>query len=57
MLGSYPYLTSCKTIAPAIAGIEIIKENSAAVSFFIPSTLAANMVEPEREIPGEIAIA
>jgi hypothetical protein len=43
--------------APAIAGIESKKENSAAFSLFMPENIPADIVLPEREIAGMIEIA
>jgi len=46
-----------KTMAPAMAGIDKRKENSAAATGFTPENKPAEMVEPEREIPGRMATA
>ena len=40
--------------APRIAGIERIKENSPAVFLSIPQTKEAEIVIPDREIPGKV---
>lgn len=45
------------TNPPAIAGIDIKKENSAARSAFNPLTNPEAMVDPDREIPGKMAKA
>ena len=42
---------------PKIRGTTIRKENLAAFSLSIPSRTAVDIVAPEREIPGIIAIA
>ena len=43
--------------APSIAGMEIRKENLSAVLTGRPNNKVAAIVDPEREIPGVIAIA
>ena len=44
-------------IFPKIKGTTIKKENRAAFSLSIPKSTAVDIVAPEREIPGRIAIA
>jgi len=42
--------------APNIAGMESIKENSTALSLLIPKRSAVVIVNPERDMPGIIAM-
>ena len=44
-------------IFPNIIGITIKKENLAAFSLSIPNSIAVDIVAPDLEIPGKIAIA
>ena len=46
-----------RTKPPAMAGMDMRNENSAAFSAFTPLTRPAAMVEPLREMPGRIASA
>ena len=45
------------TILPMMRGITIRKENLAAFSLSIPSKTEEDIVAPEREMPGNIAMA
>ena len=45
-------LTASNKPAPAIAGVASIMENLAAAVRFIPSPIAADIVTPDREMPG-----
>lgn len=44
-------------ILPNIKGMTIRKENFAALALSIPKSTAVDMVAPERDIPGAIAMA
>ena len=57
MLAFLKPFANSKIKEPRITGMEIKKENLTASSLFTPKILAVDIVDPEREIPGNIAIA
>lgn len=47
-----PKPSNLTKLAPSITGMDIKKENSAAIGRSVPSKIPPTMVDPEREVPG-----
>src|SRR5699024_11667301 len=47
-----PKLKSLTKLAPNITGMDMKKENSAAIGRSVPSKIPPTIVEPERDVPG-----
>ena len=47
-----PKLTNFTRLAPSMTGIDMKKENSAAIGRSVPISIPPTMVDPERDVPG-----